>query len=578
MTGRRPRGRRERVEPGDGTVSVFERGGSATATVGIDPITLEIQWQRLITIMDEVDAAVVRTSFSTIVGESRDFACIMLDARGDSLAQSTFSTPLFTVTLPTTARHLLAEYPGETLEEGDVLITNNPWLAAGHLPDVSIVTPVFRGGRVVAFMGTVAHVSDIGGRLGYYDARDVYEEGLCIPPLKLYRAGVPNDDLFKIIRNNVRVSHMVVGDLRALVGAQWLGARRLNDFLDDYGSADIDDLADTIHRTSETAMRRAIAALPDGEYRYHLTADGFAGRPLEIDVAIRIDGDEVVVDFTGSSTEFEVGAINCVLNNTFADTIYPFKCSLVPDVPNNTGLFRPVKVVAPEGLVVNTRHPSPVKARSNTDVQTHHAIYGALEHVLGQQVQAGSASFWGVMAHGVDNAGRRFANHLLPDGGTGALPDRDGMATTAFPHNKAITPVEIYENTAPLLIERRQLRPDSGGPGTFRGGLGQEIVIASLNDRPVSITLRPDKIRFPPPGLAGGQPGAIGWFGLDGETFDHRGPFLVHPHQKLILIVPGGGGYGDPRQRDRQAVAADLAAGYVSPEHAARVYGFGGDG
>jgi N-methylhydantoinase B/oxoprolinase/acetone carboxylase alpha subunit len=542
----------------------------------IDPITLEIQWQRLITIMDEVDAAVVRTSFSTIVGESRDFACIMLDAQGDSLAQSTFSTPLFTVTLPTTARHLLAEYPVETLQEGDVLITNNPWFAAGHLPDVSIVTPVFRRGRVVGFMGTVAHVSDIGGRLGYYDARDVYEEGLCIPPLKLYHAGEPNEDLFKIVRNNVRVSHMVIGDFRAIVGAQWLGAKRLNEFLDDYESADLDELADTIHRTSETAMRRAITALPDGEYGYHLTADGFAGVALEIVVTIRVAGDEIVVDFTGSSPEFEVGAINCVLNNTFADTIYPFKCSLVPEIPNNTGLFRPVRVVAPEGLVVNTRHPSPVKARSNTDVQTHHAIYAALEQALGEQVQAGSGSFWGVMSHGIDVNGRRFNNHLLPDGGTGALPDRDGMSTTPFPHNKAITPVEIYENTAPLLIERKELLADSGGPGEFRGGLGQRIVIASVNDRPISITLRPDKIRFPAPGIAGGDPGGLGRFDLDGDGFDHRGPFRMTSGQRLTLDLPGGGGFGDPRQRDRAAVQADLDAGYISAEQAEEVYGFSG--
>ena len=267
----------------------------STASVLIDdPITLEIQWQRLVTIMDEVDATVVRTSFSTIVGESRDFACVLMDANGDSLAQSTFSTPLFCVTLPTTARHLLAQFPRETLRDGDVLITNNPWFAAGHLPDVTVVTPVFRGGKLVAFMGTVAHVSDIGGRLGYYDARDVYEEGLCIPPMKLYEAGEPNDDLFRIIANNVRISSMVIGDLRAIVGAQWLGARRLNEFMDDYALDDINVLAETIHGTSESAMRRALRKLPEGEYGYHLTADGFAGVSLEIVVSIRIEDGSII--------------------------------------------------------------------------------------------------------------------------------------------------------------------------------------------------------------------------------------------------------------------------------------------
>ena len=524
--------------------------------------------------MDEVDATVVRTSFSTIVGESRDFACVLMDANGDSLAQSTFSTPLFCVTLPTTAHHLLRQYPADTLHEGDVLITNNPWFAAGHLPDVAVVTPVFRAGKLVAFMGTVAHVSDIGGRLGYYDARDVYEEGLCIPPMKLYEAGAPNDDLFRIVANNVRISSMVIGDLKAIVGAQWLGARRLNEFMDDYGLDDITVLADTIHDTSEAAMRRALRKLPDGDYSYHLTADGFAGVALEIVVNIRIEDDGITVDFTGSSPEFEVGAINCVFNNTFADTIYPLKCSLVPEIPNNTGLFRPLTVVAPEGLVVNARHPAPVKARSNVDVQNHHAIYAALEHALGDQVQAGSGSFWGIMSQGIDAAGARFANHLLPDGGVGALPDRDGLSTTAFPHNKAITPAEIYENTAPLLMERRELLPDSGGPGEFRGGLGQRVVISSLNHRPVSITLRPDKIRFPAPGIASGEPGSLGRFDLDGETFDHRSPFWLAPGQRLTLDLPGGGGYGDPARRDRAAVARDVEAGYVSPEQARRVYGY----
>jgi N-methylhydantoinase B len=335
----------------------------------------------------------------------------------------------------------------------------------------------------------------------------------------------------------------------------------------------MDELADTIHQTSEAAMRRAISALPDGSYPYHLTADGFAGVALEIVVDVRIAGDEVTVDFTGSSKEFEIGAINCVLNNTFADTIYPFKCSLVPDIPNNTGLFRPVKVVAPEGSVVNTRHPSPVKARSNTDVQNHHAIYAALERALGRQVQAGSGSFWGVMANGSTNAGNRFNNHLLPDGGTGALPDRDGMSTTAFPHNKSITPAEIYENTAPMLMERRELLIDSGGAGKFRGGLGQRIVIRSVNDRHVSVTLRPDKIRFPPPGLAGGDPGGLGSFDLDGQSFDHRGPFRMQPGQRLELRLPGGGGYGDPKERDRNAVRADVENGYVSAEKAVSEYG-----
>ncbi len=538
---------------------------------GMDPISLEIQWQRLITVMDEVDNAIIRTSFSTIVGEARDFACILLDSTGQSLAQSTFSTPLFTVTLPTTTHHLLAEFPAETLVDGDALITNNPWFASGHLPDISIVSPVFHRGRLIALLGTVAHVSDIGGRLGYYDAADVFEEGLCIPPSKLYQGGVPNRDIFAIVRANVRVPDMVVGDLHAIVGAQHFGARRLREFLDDYGLEDLAALAAEIHDRSERAMRRAIGQIPDGVYEYQLVADGYR-QPLHIRARVEIRGEEAFVDYAGSSEQFGVGAINAPYNNAFADTVYPFKCSLTPHVPNNSGLFRPIHMQAPEGSVLNARYPCAVKARSNTDVQVHSALYGALARPLGAQAQAGSGSFWGVVANGVDDTGRRFNNFLIPNGGKGALGDMDGLPTTAFPHNSSVTPVEIYENTAPLLMERKQLIPDSGGPGTYRGGLGQEIVVCSRSQRPVTITLRPDKLRFPPPGLAEGEPGGIGSFDLDGEPFDHHQPFRLAFGQKLRLRLPGGGGFGPPERRDPALVARDVREGYVTPGQARAVY------
>ncbi|MBM3525474.1 MAG: hydantoinase B/oxoprolinase family protein, partial [Alphaproteobacteria bacterium] len=442
----------------------------------LDPISIEVQWNRLISIMDEVDIAVIRTSFSTIVGESRDFAVIMLDRDGRSVAQSQLSSPAFTVTMPATTKHLLQAFPAETLTPGDVLVTNDPWLGSGHLPDLSIVTPVFRGGELVAFMGCVAHVADIGGRLDYFDARDLFEEGLRIPPSKLLIEGVENRQLFRIIAANVRVPDMVIGDIRAIVGAERLGAERLAEFLADYGgAAGFRGLADEILDRSEAAMRAALRAMPDGEWRSSVDADGYR-TPLHIEVAVKKTGDRIHVDYAGSSMQFGDASINCVTNTTFADTYYPLKCSLVPDLPNNEGLFRPLTMSAPLGSAFNTTVPSAVKSRSKSSFHIHVAIYGALAQALPDRVQAGSGSFWAITLHGTHpEDGSVFNVHILPNGGKGATATMDGLPTIAFPYNGTVTPAEIAENQAPILVAFKRLVRDSGGPGAQRGGLGQEI-------------------------------------------------------------------------------------------------------
>ena len=366
----------------------------------MDAISIEVQWNRLISIMDEVDIAVVRTAFSTIVSESRDFAVIMLDRDGRGLAQSRLSSPAFTVTLPMTAKHLLAEFPASTLEPGDVLITNDPWLGSGHLPDLSIITPVFHEGEVVAFMGCVAHIADIGGRLDFFEARDLFEEGLQIPPSKLYCAGRENEQLFRLIASNVRVPDMVIGDIRAIMGAEQLGGERLTDFLADHGGGPgFQAVADEILGRSEAAMRKALAGLPDGEWQCALDADGFR-TPLHIEVRLRKRGDRIEADFEGSSVQFSDASINCVPNTTFADTYYPLKCSLTPELPNNEGLLKPLSVTAPAGSVFNPRRPCAVRSRSKTSFHIHMAVYGALAEVIPDRVQAGSGSFWAITLHG----------------------------------------------------------------------------------------------------------------------------------------------------------------------------------
>lgn len=535
-----------------------------------DPVTLWIQWNRLTSIMDEVDVSLVRTSFSTIVGETRDFAVIMLDRWARSIAQSQMSSPAFTCSLPSATRRMLQDFPAETLQPGDVLITNDPWICHGHLPDFYIVAPIFVAHRLAGYIATAAHVSDIGGRLDEFDARDLFEEGLRIPPSKLYNAGQRNEQLFKILTANIRYPDQVIGDVDAIVGAAHLGGARLGDFVADYGLEGFDAVAEEILDRSEAGMRAAIASIPPGEYFGSTDCDGYK-EPSRIEVQIVVSADGITCDFHGSSPQRADSSVNAVLNVTHAHSLYALKCSLVPEIPNNEGLFRPIRTIAESGSILNARFPAAVKTRSKTSYHIHNAIYAALSPVLAGSVQAGSGSFWSLKCHGTGDEGTPFAVHVLPNGGRGATRDHDGQPTIAFPGNGTITPAEIIENWAPIVIFERSLRPDSGGPGAQRGGLGQEIRITT-RERAVTLTIRPDKIRFPAPGLQGGSPGAAGELLLDDQPMKLE-PFVLEPGQIVTLKLPGGGGYGDPHKRDRAQLAADIEAGLVSMAAARLHYG-----
>ncbi len=543
------------------------------ATGEIDPITLEVQWSRLISIADEADSALVRTAFSTIVGETRDFAVIMLDEDGRSIAQSNFSSPAFTVTLPRTCKHFLEVFGRETMQEGDVYITNDPWLASGHLPDCSLVMPVFHRGRLVGFMATAAHMADIGGTLAWFEARDLFEEGLRIPPTRLWKAGEPNEEAFNFIRANVRVPDMVIGDMGAIRSAQLVGARRLVEFLEDYGLDDLRSVSQHILSRSEASMRRAIAELPDGQWRGEAWCDGYLD-PVHIVVTVTKRGEELWVDYSGSSDQRPRGSINNVLNLTFADTCYSLKCSLTPTLPNNEGMFRPIHAEAPPGNIFNTTFPSAVKSRSKISFHIHNAIYAALVQVAPRLVQAGSGSFWSITTNGFWPDGRRFNCHFLPNGGKGAVEGMDGLPTVAFPYNGTATPAEIFENVSPMLMEVRELLPDSGGAGEWRGGVSQRLVISSLSDLPVTASLRPDKLRFPAPGINGGAPGKLGTVLLNGEPPEPGSSvYTLSKGDRIVFDLPGGGGFGPAWRRPVESVLEDIRLGLVTPEAAREEYG-----
>jgi N-methylhydantoinase B/oxoprolinase/acetone carboxylase alpha subunit len=452
-----------------------------------------------------------------------------------------------------------------------VLITNDPWLCHGHLPDFYIITPIFHAGNIAAYIAIAAHMADVGGRLDELNARDLFEEGLRIPPSKLYEAGRPNQQLFNIIAANTRFPRLVLGDIGSIIGAAKVGTERYLDLIGEYGTEALDRLAEAILDRSEQAMRAAIARIPDGVYEDELYCDGVR-TPTHIRLAITVKGSDISLDYTGSGQQSPDSSVNVVANVTHTHSLMALKCALCPEVPNNEGIFRPIRTTAPEGSVLNARFPAAVRARSKTSFHTNTAIYGALARVIPDQVQAASGSFWSMRCLGAEDDGEPFLIYVLPNGGQGASDGMDGHSTTAFPGNGMITPVEIIENGGPVLVAERSLRVDSGGAGRFRGGLGQVIRLRTRDGRTVRMTIRPDKMRFPATGLRGGLPGAAGAIMVDGEAI-LPDPFLLHPNQEFTLLLPGGGGFGDPVGRDRALLRRDLERGLVSPEAAVALYG-----
>lgn len=541
-----------------------------------DGITLEIMWNRLTAIVDEMAADLVRTSFSTVLREANDFACTILDADGNSVVQSSESIPAFIGTIPRTVKAFLAQFGREGLAPGDALITNDPWLGSGHLPDITMAVPVFDGDELIAFMASTAHSPDVGGRLRSADSREIYEEGLFIPPLKFRDRGVLNPTLESIIRANVRVPELTLGDLHALVTGGVLGARRLLEFLAEYDLDDLAGLGAEVQSRSEAAMRRAITRVPDGTYYGSVMADGY-GEPLELKLRLDVAGDELTCDYAGSSPEIDM-ALNCVLNYTYAYTAYPIKALLDPETPNNEGSFRPISVTAPEGSILNCTRTAAVGGRVMIGHYLHAAVFDAFADALPDEVQAESGSpLWGITFTGKLADGSKWTHLSFMNGGQGASPHLDGISTMSFPSNISNTPVEVIEQTTPVLIHEKSFLVDSGGPGRRRGGLGQHMVIEIASEGPITATFLADRTKFPPKGVVGGKAGATGRILLNGEQIDTKRQHVLAPGDILELFLPGGGGHGDPGDRDPAHVRADVAAGLVSAEQAREAYGYEGD-
>jgi 5-oxoprolinase (ATP-hydrolysing)/N-methylhydantoinase A len=553
----------------------------AVARIEGDPVALEIMWSRLINIAEECWYTVIRTAFSLIIGEAQDFACEVLDARGKQIAHSPRAMPVFNLTLPIAVNAMLERFPVETLRPGDILVTNDPWLCAGHLFDIAIAAPVFRGDQVVAIMGIVGHVTDIGGTKNSLNATEIYEEGIQIPPMKLFSEGQPNEDLLTLIRENVREADQVIGDIHALVSASRTGAERLLGFMDEYGMDDLQALATVVQQRAERAMRIAISRIPDGVYESEIWNDGL-GTPERYPIRITVEGDRLKVDFAGVPPQTGRGGSNCTLGYTQAHVTYPLKCMLSPEVPGNAGCYRPLSVKAPVGSILNCEKPMAVNTRVRTGWYLAPNVFMALGDSLPDRVQAFTGLPSSALFYGVGADGRVYNDHLFQGGGQGASAHGDGKSGLLWPTSAGNTSIELFETRAPILVVEKSYIADTAGPGRQRGGLGQVVRARKLFDdgRPSQVGLYPNGVLVQTPGLFGGQPGVLPCAAVRNAKSEQLSDLgigalvtLTSPEEIAELRLAGGSGYGDPLQRPLDAVQRDLDGGYVTPEAARRDYG-----
>ena len=546
-----------------------------------DPISLEIMWSRLVTVVDEMWLTVIRTAFSLIISEAQDFACELLDANGEPLVHSPRAMPVFNLCLPRAVKALLAKYPPETLVPGDVLVTNDPWLCAGHLFDIAVLTPVFRDGRLVGLVGTVGHVSDIGGTKDSLKAREIFEEGIQIPPMKLFRAGAANEDLFTLLAENVRNPAQVLGDVHSFVAANAVGAERLTAFMIEYGIHDLEALAAVLQGRSEKAMREAIAAIPDGIYTSEVWNNPL-GTPLRYPVKLTVKGDTIEVDFEGAPPQLPQGGLNCTLNYSASHATYPLKCMLTPNVRGNAGCYRAFTVKAPEGSALNCDKPMAVNLRTRTGWYIAPNIFTALAKAAPGRVQAATGLPVAINIYGRDATGQIYSDHLFMGGGQGGSEAGDGVSALLWPTSAANTSIELFEQRVPVLVTEKVYVPDSGGPGRHRGGLGQRVSVRKLDSDglPTLASVYPEGVGIEVPGLFGGKPGRSAL----GVVRDAAGAVIkdcgtgqlvsTTTDQEIVEVcLSGGSGFGPPYERPLSLIARDLAEGYVTAEAAIRDYG-----
>jgi N-methylhydantoinase B len=545
-------------------------------TAALSDLRMQVMWTRLISVVEEQAQTLMRTAFSTTVRDAGDLSAAVFDAGGRLVAEAVTGTPGHVNSMAAGIRHFLARFPVETMADGDHYITNDPWLTSGHLHDITVVSPVFFKGRMVAVMGCCCHQLDIGGLGQGPDGRSIYEEGLQIPLMKLASAGRINDDLMAFLRVNVRTPLQVEGDVMSYVASNTGGARRLCAMLAEFGLDDLRPIADYIVDQSLAATRAQIAKLPRGSWRSEMAVDGY-DRPIVLRAALTIAEHEVRVDYDGTDSCVPHG-INVVLNYCRAYTMFGLRCLISPEVPNNSGALEPFVVDAPAGSILNAQRPWPVAARHVIGQMLPDLVFGCLNQALPDRVPAeGSSCLWSVQLRGAARRGNgppeSFDTVFFNSGGSGARARQDGLSATAFPSGVRSMPVEVTEAGAPIVIWRKELRTDSGGAGDRRGGLGQTVEVGARDDDSFEVLAMFERVTTPARGRDGGHDGAAGIVRLaSGSLLKAKGLQRIPQGDRLVLELPGGGGLGNPASRPADKLAEDLADDLVSREAADSIY------
>ncbi|TIQ36518.1 MAG: hydantoinase B/oxoprolinase family protein [Mesorhizobium sp.] len=532
----------------------------------IGEIRMQVMWNRLISVVEEQALTLLRTAFSTSVRESGDLSAGVFDPRGQMLAQAVTGTPGHVNTMAEAVLHFMNEIPRDQMFEGDTYVTNDPWQGTGHLHDITMVSPSFLNGELVAFFACTAHVVDVGGRGFGADGKSVYEEGIQIPIMKFAEKGKVNLDLVRILRANVREPNQVVGDFYSLAACNEVGHRRLVDMMKEIGLTSLDGLGDFIFSRTRDAMLERIEALPKGSWSNELVTDGY-DEPVKLAATVSVRDDHVEVDFTGTDPMSRWG-INCPIIYSKAYACYALKCMVAPDIPNNAASLAFFTVSSPVNIL-NAVRPAPVALRHIFGHMVPDLVLGAFAKALpGKILAEGAGALWNIHISArpiAGGQGRRAEVLMFNSGGMGARPELDGLSATAFPSGVHTMPIEATEHTGPIVIWRKELRPDSGGDGEFRGGLGQIIEIAATDGHEFDFSAMFDRVNHPPRGRNGGKPGVAGVVKLDdGTRMRPKGWQHVPAGRRLILELPGGGGYGDPAKRRAAARANDRSKGYIT--------------
>ncbi len=551
----------------------------AHLTAESDFIGIEIARGRLQSIVDEAGAALIRTAFSHIVREAKDFACVITTPDGSTIVQSAQSVPVFLGTMTHAVRSLIRHFPVEDLNPGDVIGTNDPWLSTGHLFDLTLVAPIFFGSEVVALAAITAHLPDVGGRGFTVDSPTVFEEGVRLPPLYFTRSGESQEAIRQILAANVRLPEQVLGDVDAMLNGLNVIGRRLDVLFGEMGVSGFRQTYAELEERTERFFRKAIQGMTDGVYVSSVSTDGVVGKGFTIRLSLTVKGDEILLDFAGSSPQV-AAAVNSPLAYTRAYAIFALKCLLAPRLPFNEGILRTIRVDAPEGTVVSSRFPAACAARNLTGHFIPNLLIDALRQVLPDRSIAECGSPRPIISLSGTNPrdGRMYYAPVLVMGGFGARAQRDGPSALVFPTNTETVPVEMIESTSPLLFDEKELVTDSGGAGRSRGGLGQRVTLRSTGGD-LSVSLVAQHLDRGPQGVMGGLPGGCTRVFVDGKRLDTiPGPLTLSAGTPVTLESPGGGGFGPPAERDPDDVARDLRQGYISAQFARDLYGMGLEG